>query len=1096
MLSINKVTTDDYYSEHANQAESPGKGYEGYVAAGLGEAARAVGHVFGRRPSAAGIRLDLGSFTRGDLRPSECLSQLLAGRDPVTGEVAANLKRLKMGEAPCPPGGYDIQASLPKSVSIYAELGDVVHPGLKSRIVDIHRRAMIAGLSHAMDLGLIATRRDGRHVPVAQCATVFYPHDTSRADDMQLHHHGVLAKTALAADGKVVQIDNYLLMRHKGAIAALIRAEEIRLLRDELDLAVEQDRRGYRLAGVPFELEKIFSKRRGEIEASLAKSGKTTKKNRVAAQRAAYETRLTKSHVAAADLKDLWISEAAAVGWSPEDLTFSVASAVQTVSANGTDAGSSALVAARQAVSELSANSTTFTKADFFKVVFEAVQCHGIGADAALTLAQGLIQSGDVLPISSRRREQIFTDRKVYEAEKRIIRSAEKLMAQTPIFSKATEDALTKTAWKAGATEEQAVAFADIMTGPALNLLQGAAGTGKTYLTRMVRSALVKKGYRVLGTAPSHKATAGLQLEAGFDKEDCRVLAKLLIDIDSGKLALDEQTMIIVDEAGMIGTADMDRLLFACVEAGARVLLQGDAAQYRPVAAGAPFALLQRLQTPARLDKIARQKGRTELDGIWMRAASVDFSQGQTERAIEAYDRMGHIAWEPDRKTAVENAVSAYMKHRIEHSNETRAMTIQWNQDAEAVAKEMRTRLKAEGLIGEAEIRIDALPRGKSMVASPLPLSIGDDLIIGETIKGPGWRLNNADVVRVVEIETSSAKDAVILFEKLGQGNPPERIRASISQLVGWREEGEPCVPRLQHAYAVTGHAAQGITVDVHFDVALRPRGQEGTYVCATRHRRDFRMFVDVGRLEDDRQVVAPTRVITRRNGTDLVDPKPNAKLHIDDLKRLFFAECCREDGQGNISDDLPEDCLSAWAHGGLPDPRPEQTGPTDPVRHVPLPRRSDLSLTPESLKARIRQRVAAPKGHRHIWRALKRNTEDGNVGGINALLEKARALIDAAIMGLKMTLVQRMKADETHNRTVSTATASMVKGDKPGAQTNSTPDRATTSEHRQSLGSPQKMGILQSLVPPQSIPDFLESAQGNDPDDREDRDDLHPGPA
>ena len=51
-------------------------------------------------------------------------------------------------------------------------------------------------------------------------------------------------------------------------------------------------------------------------------------------------------------------------------------------------------------------------------------------------------------------------------------------------------------------------------------------------------------------------------------------MAKLLIDIDSGKLALDEQTMIIVDEAGMIGTADMDRLLSACVESGARVLLQ------------------------------------------------------------------------------------------------------------------------------------------------------------------------------------------------------------------------------------------------------------------------------------------------------------------------------------------------------------------------------------------------------------------------------------------------------------------------------------------------------------------------------------------
>lgn len=1082
MLSINKVTTDDYYSEHANQAESPGMGYEGYVAAGLGKAAKAVGHVFGHRPRADNIGLNLDSVMQKDIPPQDILCKLLAGRDPVTGEVVANLKRLKKGEPPCPPGGYDIQASLPKSVSIYAELGDILRPGLKAKIVDIHRRSMIAGLGHAMDLGLIATRRDGHHVPVAQCAMVFFPHDTSRADDMQLHHHGVLAKTALAPDGKAVQVDNFLLMRHKGAIAALIRAEEVRLLRKELGLSVEPDRRGYRLAGVPTELEKTFSKRRDAITRELAKSNRTTAAHRVAAQRAAYETRKVKSHVAAKDLRDLWVSEATAAGCSPQDLTLAIEKAAQTNSVDGTKAGLAARSAAQQAVTDLAANATTFTKADFFKVVFESVQCHGVGADAALSLAQDLIQCGNVLPVSSRRHEPIYTHRATFEAEQRIVRSAEILKARAPVFPKTVQEGLTKQALKFGAAEEQAGAFATILTGSGLTLLQGAAGTGKTYLTRMVRLALSKQGYRVLGTAPSHKATAGLQVEAGFDKGSCRVLAKLLIDIESGKLELNDRTLIVVDEAGMIGTSDMDRLLAACAETGARVLLQGDAAQYRPVAAGAPFALLQRLQTPARLDKIARQQGRTDLDGIWMRAASVDFSQGQTERAIEAYDRMGHIAWEPDRKTAVENAVSAYMKHRIEHPNETRAMTIQWNQDAEAVAKEMRTRLKAEGLIGEAEIRIDALPRGKSLVVSPLALSVGDELIFGETVKGSDWQLNNADVVRVVEIDTSSAEDPVILFEKLGQGDPPQRIRASLSQLVGWRDEGEPSVPRLQHAYAVTGHAAQGITVDAHFDVALRPRGQEGTYVCATRHRRDFKMFVDVGRLQADRQIIAPTRIVKKRRGIDLVDPQPNSKLEINDLKRLYFAECCREDGQGNISDDIPVDSLSAWAFGQLPEAPLIPTGPTDQFRQVSLPRRADLSLTPENLKARIRQRIAAPKGHRHIWRALKRNTEDGNVGGINALLEKARALIDAAIMGLKMTLVQRMKGSETLDHAISSA--------------NRIPDREIANRPPQRIEAARKMGLLQGLVAPETIPEFLESAQDNDLEEWENNENLHPGEA
>lgn len=751
-------------------------------------------------------------------------------------------------------------------------------------------------------------------------------------------------------------------------------------------------------------------------------------------------------------------------------------------------------MAARQAVSELSANSTTFTKADFFREVFEAVQCHGIGADAALTLAQGLIQSGDVLPVSSRRREQIFTDRKVYEAEKCIIRSAEKLMAQTPIFSKAMKDALTKTAWKAGATEEQAVAFATILTDPGLSLLQGAAGTGKTYLTRMVRSALVKKGYHVLGTAPSHKAAGGLQAEAGFDKKDCRVLAKLLLEFETGNISLDDRTVIIVDEAGMIGTSDMDRLLVACAESGARVLLQGDAAQYRPVSAGAPFALLQRLQTPARLDKIARQQGRTDLQGVWMRAASVDFSQGQTEQALEAYDRMGHIAWESDRKTAVENAVSADVSHWIRHPDETRAMTIQWNQDAGLVAKAMRTRLKAEGLIGATEIEIDALPRGKSMVVSPLPLSEGDDLIFGETTKGPGWQLNNADVVRMVEIDTSSAKDPVILFEKLGHGHPSERIRASLSQLVGWREEGEPTVPRLQHAYAVTGHAAQGITVDVHFDLALRPRGQEGTYVCATRHRRDFQMFVNVGRLEEDRQIVAPTRIVAKRTGTHLVDPQPNSKLEIDDLKRIFFAECCREDGQGNISDDLPVDCLSAWANGGHPEPRPEQTGPTDTFRQVPLPRSSGLSLTPETLKARIRQRVAAPKGHRKIWRALGAKANEGKSGGVGEILEKVRDLVQAAIMACKMAVVNRLKAGQTPDPAIPSPTAPQIDDAHERGAATTAPDHAATLEPWQTSKTARKIGTLRGLVAPETIPDFLEPSQDDELEECEDSENLHPG--
>ena len=69
--------------------------------------------------------------------------------------------------------------------------------------------------------------------------------------------------------------------------------------------------------------------------------------------------------------------------------------------------------------------------------------------------------------------------------------------------------------------------------------------------------------------------------------------------------------------------------------------------------------------------------------------------------------------------------------------------------------------------------------------------------------------------------------------------------------MVGRRDPGEPQVPRLQHSYAMTTHAAQGVTVDEAFVADMRGTGAEATYVAMTRHRRSAQLFVDTDRIRE-----------------------------------------------------------------------------------------------------------------------------------------------------------------------------------------------------------------------------------------------------
>ncbi|MGR3633424.1 MAG: MobF family relaxase [Limimaricola soesokkakensis] len=314
----------------------------------------------------------------------EVLRDLVAGRDPATGRIVARRRRPAAG-APVPPsGGYDVQFSLPKSASVLALVGDVARPGLLAAIRAIHMQAISRALQWAFDLGLIASRSRGCHVPVQRVIGARFAHAASRAGDPQLHSHVVLSKTAVGGDGRLRQLDNYLMLTHAGAIAALARCEEVFLLRERLGLRTRPVCRSYEIIGVPEPLLQVFSKRRRAITARMSGTGRTTAQDRRAAQFAAYGTRAGKTHGTLRGAQAAWEAEATDCGWSPRALLQSVAQA-QSVRRPSGETG--AIASASELLRHCADHPPQGRAgADGFMAAFECLQHEALGSEAVLNL--------------------------------------------------------------------------------------------------------------------------------------------------------------------------------------------------------------------------------------------------------------------------------------------------------------------------------------------------------------------------------------------------------------------------------------------------------------------------------------------------------------------------------------------------------------------------------------------------------------------------------------------------------------------------------------------------------------------------------------
>jgi Ti-type conjugative transfer relaxase TraA len=470
---------------------------------------------------------------------------------------------------------------------------------------------------------------------------------------------------------------------------------------------------------------------------------------------------------------------------------------------------------------------STFTRRDLARFVSR----HTVDAEQfelAMTKAEAspeLVRLG----VDGRGRER-FTTREMLDTERTMERAAASIGGESRhrVLQAAGSRALA-VAEQGGLVlgAEQQAAYRHVTSGPDLALVVGYAGTGKSAMLGVARAAWEADGYTIRGAALSGIAAEGLEGGSGIAS---RTLASLEFAWKDGRDQLTSRDVLVVDEAGLVGSRQMARVLSAAEAAGAKVVLVGDAEQLQAIEAGAAFRALAERHGAAEISEVRRQRAE------WQRSATRELATARTEAALERFERAGMVHGHATQQAARAALVDGWNRVRRHSPNASQMILAYTRADVVALNGLARERLRAASDLGPDQVV--QTERGERAFAS------GDRLMFLRNERKLGAEPGGRDGVAV----KNGTLGTVLAVEAGG-----ERLRVRLDGAggvagTGAGQEGRNAGSRVvtfslrdyehvDHGYAATIHKAQGVTVDRAHVLASEHMDRHAAYVALTRHR-------------------------------------------------------------------------------------------------------------------------------------------------------------------------------------------------------------------------------------------------------------------
>jgi Ti-type conjugative transfer relaxase TraA len=568
----------------------------------------------------------------------------------------------------------------------------------------------------------------------------------------------------------------------------------------------------------------------------------------------------------------------------------------------------------------------TFTDADITGAIRRATALEP-GDPEFLDLMQRVLASRDLVTIASDTRgAKRYATRAMIKCEIDMMKAARSLAARS------TFNLDPKV--PASLFIEQKHAFLHATLGSDFVAISGVAGAGKTTALAAIAAAHQQAGHRVVGAAVAGIAVRKLSEEAGipartlasafscWDHKDARGLPDPIAPLKRGDV-------LILDEAGMVCSRDMRRVLTEAECVGAKVILVGDAQQLQAIEAGAAFRALVEMHGAAKLQDVRRQTVE------WQRTASVLLSEHRASEALALYREAGAVHGAANTGQAMDALVASYLSHRDEPGSQ--AILTYYTADVRTLNDKVREGLRAAGQLGP-----DMAVKFKEQVRDDNGELIGEKTTKSVLAKGDRLLFTKND--KALDVQNGLTGRVLDLSEE-------GRMRVSLDggRTVDFSLQD---YAYLSLGYATTVHKAQGATYDRAFVLATNRMDARLAYVALTRHRQSVDLFYGRDQFQKEGDL---ERAFARQQVKDTT---------LDYLDGYLDAYAARERTEGQARGDVSRKRADAprpepkpsWAVGPVyvaPRSKPEKEKAVAPV--------AQRSVAPTPLAAEQRHETKAP---------------------------------------------------------------------------------------------------------------------------------------
>jgi Mrp family chromosome partitioning ATPase len=472
---------------------------------------------------------------------------------------------------------------------------------------------------------------------------------------------------------------------------------------------------------------------------------------------------------------------------------------------------------------EVTAHVSHFDRRDTIQAVANLLP-NGAPAQEVESAADAFLSSDSVVRVAETPKGLRFTTTRIWALERQALEMAQRMAAEAR--GQAGDLAAKRVIGERPTlkADQREMVYRLLAVREGIVVVIGEAGTGKSFATVAAAEGWAQAGFELRAVAPTWRA-ANVLRGAGLEATS---VASFLRDFDQDQVHLSSRTVLLVDEASMVGSGQLARLINHADQAKAKLVLIGDPEQLGSIEAGGLFSAIAERTDPVHLHEVIRHLHEVDRDAAKL------IREGRAREALSLYQEAERVTVKETPELQRAAMVGDWWQSFSQ--GEDALMVAKRNSEVERLNATARELARSEGRLGTEEIEV-----GGQVFAA------GDQVIT--RVNDRRADIFNRERWEVAQVDAERGR---VVLDGIDQAR---RVEVGRDYLDRTTLGGD--APALQYAYAVTAYCAQGTTVDRAYVMADPSMDKQEYYVATSRTREQTYLYATL-EIQVERNEFAP----------------------------------------------------------------------------------------------------------------------------------------------------------------------------------------------------------------------------------------------